>query len=168
MSYDEPASEIIIEQVQDLNDAGLSLFVPATIGVVLGSIVTLYKIDGTGSEDATFKYLNAVDTSLAIQEYLFVNSQKEFGQTRTTGGDLVAGVAMTNEVSVKAYLVGLYQGMVDFALAQGGADAVKSFKKTLTVTLDSATGTYSIYAPVAIVSQFRGLNGVVAISYDFK
>jgi hypothetical protein len=168
MSYEAPASEIIIEQVQDLNDAGLSLFVPATIGVVLGSLVTLYKFDGTGSADATFKYLNAVDTSLAIQEYLFVNSQKEFGQTRATGGDLVAGVAMTNEASVKAYIVGLYIDMIEMALVQGGADAIKSFKKTLTVSLNSATGTYSVYAPTAIVSQFRGLNGVVAIGYDFK
>ena len=168
MSYEQPASEIIIEQVQDLNDAGVSLFVPATIGVVLGSLVTLYKVDNTGIEDVTFKYLNAVDTSLAIQEYLFNNSQKEFGQTRATGGDLVAGVAMTNTVSVKAYLVGLYEDMVGMALVQGGADAIKSFKKTLTVSLDSASGTYSVYAPTAIVSQFRGLNGVVAIGYDFK
>ena len=167
LSYDEPKNEIIIEQVQDLNDAGVSLFVPATIGVVLGSLVTLYKFDNTGIEDVAFKYLNAVDTSLAVQEYLFVNSQKEFGQTRATGGDLVSGVAMTNTVSVKAYIVGLYEDMVAYALVQGGADAIKAFKKNLTVTLDSASGTYSVYAPVAIVSQFRGLNGVVAIGYDF-
>jgi hypothetical protein len=154
MSYKEPATEIIIEEVQALNDAGVSLFVPATIGVVLGSLVTLYKFDNTGTADVAFKYLNAVDTSLAIQEYLFNNSQKEFGQTRATGGDLVSGVAMTNTVSVKAYIVGLYEDLVGMALTQGGADAIKSFKKTLTVTLNSASGTYSVYAPVAIVSQF--------------
>lgn len=168
MSYKAPTGELIIEQVQDLNSAGVSLFVPATIGVVLGSIVTLYKLDGTGTADTTFHFLNAVDTSLAIQEYLFSNSKKEFGQTRATGGDLVAGVAMTNALSVKAYLVGLYDDMVNLALVQGGADAQKSFKANLTVTLNSATGTYDVYAPCAIVSQFCGLNGVVAISYDFK
>jgi len=168
MSYDEPENELIIEQVQDLNDAGISLFVPATIGVVLGTVVTLYKYDNTGIEDGTFKYLNAMDTSLAVQEYLFVNSQKEFGQTRATGGDLVQGVAMTNTLSVKAYIVGLYADMVDMALTQGGSEALKSFKKNMTVSLDVASGIYSVYAPVAIVSQFRGLNGVIAISYDFK
>ena len=168
ISYDEPQGQLIIEQVQDLNDEGVSLFVPATIGVVLGTMKTLYKVDNSGSEDVTFRFLNAVDTSLAIQEYLFVNSQKEFGQTRATGGDLVSGVAMTNELSVKAYIVGLYEDLVKMALAQGGADAEKAFKKSLRVTLDSASGTYSVYAPVPIVSQFRGLNGVVAISYDFK
>jgi len=168
MSYDNPANELIIEQVQDLNDAGVSLFVPATIGVVLGTMTTLYKTDLSGIADVTFKYVNAMDTSFAVQEYLFNNSQKEFGQTRATGGDLVAGVAMTNTLSVKAYIVGLYQDMVEMALVQGGAEALKSFKKNLTVSLDSASGTYSVYAPVAIVSQFRGLNGVVAISYDFK
>lgn len=168
MSYDAPQSEIIIEEVVDLNDAGVSLFVPSTIDVVLGSIVTLYKLDGTGSADTTFKFLNAIDTSLAIQEYLFNNSQKEFGQTRATGGDLVAGVAMTNELSVKAYIVGLYEDMVELTLVQGGSEAIKSFKRNLTVSLDSASGVYSVYAPVAIVSQFRGLNGIVAISYDFN
>ena len=166
MSYDKPSNELILEQVQDLNDAGISLFVPTTTGVVLGALVTLYKLDDTDIEDSTFKYLNAMDTSLAVQEYLFVNSQKEFGQTRATGGDLIAGVAMTNELSVKAYIIGLYQDMVNMALVQGGFNALKSFKNNVTVELEN--GIYSVYAPVAIVSQFRGLNGVVAISYDFK
>lgn len=168
MSYDEPLTQITIEQVQDLNGAGVSIIVPATIGVVLGSMVTLYKFDGTGTADSTFHFLNAVDTALAIQEYLFSNTKKEFGQTRATGGALVAGVAMTNALSVKAFIVGLYEDLVNYALVQGGADAVKSFKANLTVTLDSASGVYNVFAPCAIVSQFRGLNGVVAISYDFK
>ncbi len=167
MSYDKPKGELIIEQVIDLNDAGVSLLVPATVGVVLGTMVTLYKYDNSGIKDSAFKYLNAMDTSLAIQEYLFVNCQKEFGQTRATNGDLVAGVSMTNELSVKAFIIGLYESLVDYALAQGGKHALKSFKERLNVTLDAATGFYSVYAPVAIVSQFRGLNGVVAISYEF-
>lgn len=167
MSYKEPQLQITIEQVQDLNDAGVSLFVPATIGVVLGSMVTLYKTDNTGIADATFKYLNAIDTSLAVQEYFFNNSQKEFGQTRVTGGDLVGGVAMTNKTSVKAFIVGLYTDLVGMALTQGGNDAIKAFKQTLTVDIDVASGVYSIYAPVAIVSQFRGLNGIIAIQYEF-
>lgn len=168
ISYDAPNNEITIEQVQDLNDAGVSLFVPATIGVVLGSVVTLYKYDGAGIEDSTFHYLNAVDTSLAVQEYLYNNTKKEFAQTRATGGDLVAGVAMTNELSVKSYIVGLYDNMVNMALVQGGVEAIKAFKRDTTVTLDVASGVYSIFAPTAIVSQLRGINGVVAISYKFK
>jgi phage tail sheath gpL-like len=168
MGYDEPLAEMIIEEVQDLNDVGLSLFVPATIGVVLGSVVALYKVDNTGIEDANFKYVNAVDTALAVQEYLFSNSQKEFGQTRATNGDLVSGVSMTNTLSVSSFIAGLYSDMVDMALVQGGSEATKAFKKNLVVTLDAQSGFYSVYAPVAIVSQFRGLNGVVAISYKFN
>jgi len=168
MSYKKPKKEIIIEQVIDLNDSGLSLIVPTDTGTTLGSLVTLYKRDGTGVLDTTFKYLNAMDTSYAIQEYLFNNSQAEFGQTRATNGDLVEGVAMTNPESVASYIIGLYDDLVDFALAQGGADAKKSFIKTLEVSLDATTGTYSVFAPVAIVAQFRGLNGVVAISYTFN
>lgn len=168
LSYDDPINKIEIEEVQDLNDAGVTLFIPATVGVVLGSVKTLYKYDLSGIEDKTFRYLNAMDTSLAIQEYLYANSQKKFGQTRATGGDLVEGVSMTNELSVKAYIVSLYSNLVDMALAQGGAEAIKAFKKNLTVTLDSASGTYSVYAPTPIVSQFRGMNMTVAISYDIE
>jgi phage tail sheath gpL-like len=168
LSYDDPINKIEIEEVQDLNDAGVTLFIPATVGVVLGSVKTLYKYDLSGIEDKTFRYLNAMDTSLAIQEYLYANSQKKFGQTRATGGDLVEGVSMTNELSVKAYIVSLYSDLVDMALAQGGAEAIKAFKKNLTVSLDSASGTYSVYAPTPIVSQFRGMNMTVAISYDIK
>ena len=168
ISYDEPTGVIEVEEVQDLNDAGVTLFVPATIGTVLGSVKTLYKVDLSGIEDKTFRYLNAMDTSLAIQEYFYVNSQKKFGQTRATGGDLVEGVSMTNEVSVKAYIVGLYGDLIEMALAQGGQEAIKVFKKNIRVKLDSATGVYSVFAPTPIVSQFRGMNMVVAISYDIK
>ena len=75
---------------------------------------------------------------------------------------------MTNEASVKAYIVGLYTDMIDMALVQGGAEAIKAFKKNTTVSLNIASGIYNVYAPTPIVSQFRGLNGVVAISYDFE
>lgn len=168
MTYKLPKTQITIEQVVDLNDSGLSLIIPTDFGTVLGTIKTLYKKDGTGTDDTTFSHVNAMDTSFAVQEYLFNNSQAEFGQTRATQGDLVAGVAMTNEGSVSAFIAGLYQDMVDLALAQGGKEAMKAFKKTLVVTLDAPTGVYSVVAPTAIVQQFRGLNGVVPISFEFK
>lgn len=167
MSYFAPVDLIDIAQVEELNKSGITLMVPQDTGTVLGSVVTLYKKDGSGVEDKTFKYLNAVDTSLAVQEYLFNNCQKEFGQTRATGGSLVEGVAMTNALSVKAYVVGLYDSLVKMALTQGGADARKSFKRNLTVTLDPTSGVYKIFAPTAIVSQLRGIDGIIAISYTF-
>ena len=167
MSYEQPINEISLDDLKKLNAAGVSIVVPATIGMVMGSLRTTYKVNGSGVADATFGFLNAVDTSLAVQEYLFNNCKKEFGQTRATHGDLVQGQSMTNALSVKSYIVSLYQDLADLTLAQGGADAEKAFKNGLTVTLDSTTGFYSVFAPVAIVSQFRGLNGVIAISYNF-
>jgi hypothetical protein len=56
--------------------------------------------------------------------------------------------------------------VLDMALAQGGIEALKAFKNRLVVTLDPTTGIYSVNAPVAIVTQFRGLNGVVEIKFD--
>ena len=166
LSYDQPQGTISIEDVTKINNSGVSLFVPSPSGAVLGTVTTLYKRDKSGIKDQTFKFLNAVDTSFAIQEYLYNNTQKEFGQTRATGGDLVEGVAMTNELSVKAFIVGLYEDLVGFALAQGGGVAVKTFKNNLTVKLDTATGTYSIYAPTPMILQLRGMNITVAISYN--
>lgn len=168
MSYLPPSDEISLSDLTSANADGLSFVVPSTTGTVMGSLRTLYKYDGAGVADKTFGFLNAVDTALSVQEYLFNNCKKEFGQTRATHGGLVEGVAMTNVLSVKSFIVGLYEDLVDLALTQGGAEAVKIFKHGLTVTLDSATGFYSVFAPVAIVSQFRGLNGTIAISYDFK
>ncbi len=168
LSYEEPDTQIDIHQVKALNKSGVSLFVPATIGTALGSVTTLYKIDNTGSEDKTYKFLNAFDTSLAIQEYFFNNCKKEFGQTRSTDGELVAGIAMTNNLSVKAYIMGLYSDLVTDGLAQGGVDAQKSFKTYLKVDLDVTEGSYSVFAPVPIVSQFRALDGIIEISYNFK
>ena len=168
LSYSRPNNEISLAQLEDLNDSGISLFVPSATGSVLGTVVTTYKKNLAGVDDTTFRYLNAVDTSIIIQEYLFNNCQSEFGQTRATTGELIDGVSMTNTLSIKSFIVGLYVELVGMALAQGGTAAVKAFKKRLVVTLDPATGIYSVNAPVAIVSQFRGLNGVVEIKYDFK
>ena len=168
MSYKAPYNQLSLAQLEDLNDAGISVIVPSASQTVLGAVVTTYKRNIAGVDDVTFRYLNSVDTSVAIQEYFFSNCQSEFGQTRATTGELVDGVSMTNTLSIKSFLVGLYVDLIDKALAQGGAEAVKAFKNRLLVTLDPATGIYSVNAPVAIVSQFRGLNGVVEINFDFK
>lgn len=167
MSYIAPGTTIGIERLESLNDAGVTLMIPLGTGTVLGTAVTLYKRDGSGVDDTTFKYLNALDTSLAVRESLYNSCKKEFAQTRATGGSLIGGVAMTNSLSIKAFIVGLYDDLVQMALVQGGADARKSFKGTLTVELDPATGVYKVFSPVAIVSQLRGIDGIIPISYTF-
>ena len=168
MDYMKPKGLLSVEDAKDLNDEGVSLFVPSTAKVVLGSVVTTYKYDNSGERDETFKYLNAVDTTFAIQEYLFRNCKKKFAQTRATTGDLLPHVAMTNVGSVKAEIVGMYDYLMGKALAQSGKDAIKAFKNGVYVDLDISKGLYSVEAPVAIVSQFRGLNGVAKISYTFN
>ncbi len=168
MSYNAPRATITHGELENLNGNGVSLIVPNGKGSVLGSVVTTYKHDNAGQLDSNFKYLNAVDTAMAVQEYLYNQSKKEFGQTRATKGSLVAGVSMTNEILVKGFIVSQYEAMVEKALVQGGKVAMDYFKKQLSVELDIATGVYKVYAPTAIVAQFRGLNGIVAIGYNFK
>jgi len=168
MSYRAPKSTIEHGELENLNGKGVSLIVPNGQDSVLGSLVTTYKHDNAGQLDANFKYLNAVDTAMAVQEYLYNQSKKEFGQTRATKGSLVAGVSMTNEILVKGFIVSLYEAMAEKALVQGGKEAIDYFKRELSVKLDITTGVYKVYAPTAIVAQFRGLDGTVAIGYNFK
>ena len=168
MSYRKPHKAISQGELVNMTEKGVSFIVPSVNGSVLGSLVTTYKVDIAGQKDGNFKFLNGVDTAMAIQEFLYNSSKVKFGQTRATKGSLVPGVAMTNELSVKGFIIGLYEDMVGKALAQGGREAIQYFTENLDVKLDIETGIYRVYAPTAIVAQFRGLNGVVAIGYNFK
>lgn len=169
MSYKKPQTQITLEQANNLNDAGISLLVPTPTGTALGALVTLYKYDKAGQKDAIFHFLNAVDTSLAVQEYLFVSCKKEYGQTRATHGDLKQGASIVNEMSLKAFISSLYEDMEDYLLVQSGKTQSKIFKDNLSVKLDLTKGVFSVLAnKVPLVGQFRGLNGVIAVGFDFE
>jgi len=168
MSYKPPSSALSQGDMVNLNDKGVSFIVPSNSSSVVGAVVTTYKYDISGQKDGNFKYLNAVDTAMAIQEFLYNSSKIRFGQTRATKGSIVHGTSMTNELSVKGFIIGLYEDMVNKALVQGGREAIQYFTTNLSVELDIETGVYKVYAPTAIVGQLRGLNGVVAIGYNFK
>jgi hypothetical protein len=62
MSYNAPYNEVSLGQLDDLNDAGISLIVPSANGCVLGTVVTTFKRNLAGADDTTFRYLNSVDS----------------------------------------------------------------------------------------------------------
>ncbi len=168
MPYRAPKKVMTAGEIKRINDAGASLLLPTSSGeVVLGSVVTTYKTNIVGIKDITFKYQNAVDTSLAIQEFYFTNSKLKFGQTRATAGDLVPGHAMTNIHTVRTFLKDLYTELEDLVLVQGGRDAVAYFTKSLFVDLDITLGVYKVSFQVPIMGQLRGIHGTIAISYSF-
>ena len=80
---------------------------------------------------------------------------------------MLGGGSINNALSVKAFVAGLYKDLTTLFLVQGGDLALKEFKRNLTVELDTAEGVYRVYAPTTIVSQFRAMQGTIAIGYTF-
>jgi len=166
ISYEQPNKELTLSDLQKGNKAGLSFIIPTKNGTALGELVTLYKRDKAGELDDTFHNLNSVDTSMAIQEYMYVNTKKEYGQTRATTGKRVAGLSVSTPLSVKGFLIGLYDSLVENGLTQGGDEAEEFYTSNLDVKLDATTGYYKIQSSVLMVGQFRGLNAILAVSYQ--
>ncbi len=155
MSYDPPVGVLSFREVEALTDAGISLMVPSTDSTVLGDMVTTYKYATDGTVDNTFKSLNSVDTSFAIQEYFFNQTKKDFAQTRATSGEVEAGYAMTNHHILKAFIKGYYTFLAELALVKGGDKAVQDFTDSLSVTLNEPAGVYFVYFKVNIMSQLK-------------
>ena len=145
--YKKPyIKNIDIAELTEMNNAGVSLIVDSPSGAVLGDLVTLYKTDGSGQANKTWKFLNAVDVGVAIREILFNNCKSRLAQTRASTGAKVAGVAMETPEDLRGYLIELYDTLVDNALVVGDQDSINTFKDNLTVTLDSEDGKFKVLA----------------------
>ena len=154
-------------EVSELNEVGCSVIannIPGTASIT-GHVLTTYKTDSAGNPNKSFKYLEYVDTIVAIREYFFNNCKAHFAQTRLTTGDLIPGYTMANEASIAAYLVSLYGDMAALPLAVAGEAAVKAFKKNLTVEIDAEEGTVYANMTVPIVVQLRTIIANIRIAF---
>jgi len=133
---------------------------------IVGEVVTTYLTDAAGNSNTSFKYLENIDTMLAIREYFWVSARAQYAQCRLTDGNLIPGYTMANRDSIKAFMVGLYNDMADEALLQAGEDAIKFFKQNMLVTLNLQTGTVTIDMRVPVVVQLRTINANLRISFD--
>jgi phage tail sheath gpL-like len=157
-------------EIKQLKDAGVSVIGNNTVGntVISGEIVTSYKTDSAGNPDPTFKFLNAVDTSVTAREVFFNNAKVRFGQTRLTSGDLQPNRNMANEESIKGFFISIYDllSKEDFVLTQSGSDALNFFKDNLTVTLDLVQGQAKVSMVTPIVTQLRELLATMQIAFS--
>jgi phage tail sheath gpL-like len=148
-----------------LNSNGVSFLGnnAAASAVVCGDVVTTYR-----DADGTFKYLNTVDTISAVREFFFNQCQQQFAQSVLTDGDLTGPNTINNAQSIRAYLGNLYQILAgrDFGLCQAGAAAQRFFNDNLQVEVIMLTGTVNITAVVPIVSQMRGINGTIQLTFN--
>lgn len=131
-------------------------------------VQTLSSTAGTQLANGSFRFLNFVDTISGVREYFFNNLKARYAQTRLTLGDLVSGVNMANENSIKAFMGGLYQDLSGsaFVLVAAGEDAFRFFKQNLTVTIDLELGKATVFARVILVTQLREIEGSIQIAFS--
>ena len=158
------------DEVKELEDTGISVLGNnrAKNTVIAGEIVTTRKTDSGGNPEDTFKFLNNVDTSVAVRELMFNNLKSRFAQSRLTAGDLVPNRNMANQGVIEAFIDGLYTTFSgeDFVLTQAGDAAVTFFKQNRVVTLDLLTGTVTVIMKVPIVVQLRTIIATLQIAFS--
>jgi len=157
-------------QQDALNNGGVSVLGnnSSISSIIMGDIVTTYLTNSAGLTDNTFKYLNYVETSSAVREYFFNNNKQQYAQTTLTDGDLIQGLRQANANSIGNYQYSLYETLSgsSYGLVMSGNAPFNYFKQNLSVSVDMANGLADISMIVPIVSQLRGINGTVQISFS--
>jgi phage tail sheath gpL-like len=155
-------------EIEELQAAGITVLGnnKTRTNVLLGEVVTTYKTDAAGNADETWKYLEYVDTASAGSEYMFNNLKKDSVQSRLTEGDLIPGYSMINEAKAKALFM-KYYGILSgtsYLIFEAGDDAVKSFKDSLVIAIDKATGKITAICKPTIVTQARNIQVTMQIA----
>jgi phage tail sheath gpL-like len=157
-------------EVEELQPAGVSALGNNRAGntVIAGEMVTTRKTDSAGNPEKTFKFLNNVDTSVTIREFMFNNLKARFAQSRLTEGDLVPNRNMANQGVIEAFTDGLYSTLSgeDYVLTQAGKDALKYFKANRSVTLNMEDGEVTVIMKTPIVVQLRKMIVNMQISFS--
>lgn len=153
-------------EINQLKDAGGWVIGNNRAGneTIAGQVVTTYKNDSSGNPDNTFAFLNYVDCSSAVREYMSNNVRAKYAQYRLTGGALVGDGDIANEESIKSFIVELNNDLgEDFQITQVGVGSIdgekvdfdKAFKDKLTVSIDLSEGKTTIAMTAFIVVQAR-------------
>lgn len=147
---------------------------PANTIVISQTAVTTYKTDALGNADATFKYLNYIDSLSIVRDYIFTNWKADFSQSILTDGDLIAGRPMVNRDGFIARTMGYYaelsgsNGSNSYVLLRAGSANRDAFKQSLTdsVILTLSTGTITADLLGNIVTQLRSVIGKLTATFD--
>jgi phage tail sheath gpL-like len=164
-------------EVKDLMDSGFSVMGNniARNAIILGEILTMYKTNGQGLADKTYKFLNYVDTSTYAREYIFLGFKIDYGQARLTDGQSLQGHPSASESGVKADMMKYYQALSgeDFVLLRSGvigdtgATVAEKFNEALKVTINLIDGEINVEAILPIYTQVRVINAPLSITFNF-
>ena len=163
----DAADEFTDVEMRELEDAGVSVTGAdrAYSNSILGACVTTYLTDIGGNPDVSFHFLNTVDTSSLSREYYYENCRNRYAQTRLTGGDLIQGMDMANEGSIKAFLSQLYDELAVDGLTQAGTIPKKQFTDNLVVTVDLTEQKAVVSMAPPLVVQLRQIQATFEINF---
>jgi len=155
------------EDTLELLDAGYGIFGNNTenTAVLIGDVVTRYKTNAFGKEDVSYKYLNYLDQSSVVREYMTVKLKERFKQYRLTTGKLIPEWNMANEGSVKSECIKLYGELADAAIMIAGTDAKQLFVNNLTVTINEALGRATVRMVNPAITQFLEITGFIELVF---
>lgn len=134
----------------DLGGSTLSMDTGGSVAVTNPFYLTCYKTATPTAIGLTYSTVNRNDTATTAREYFFVNLKENFAQSALTSGSIPAdpNIKIANEKSIRAYMVSLWQDLVNNAILQGGIteDGIglqEEFNQNLEINVDTSTGIVS-------------------------
>lgn len=134
--------------------------------VIASVMVTTYTNDAAGNEDDTWHYLNWRDTHSVIREFFVNNLREDFAQHRLTTGSAIPNMAIADEATIRAALLGYYNILSDDAITVRGREQRQYFEDKLDVVLKPSLRRVEMYADVPMVSQFGEAIGTIKFHFD--
>jgi hypothetical protein len=157
------------EEISDLNDSGIFIIGNNrnNTATLLGEVYTTYKTDVAGNPDATWGFLEYVDTGSVAREYIFNNWKKQYAQSRMVPGPgLPSGVSAVSPESFRAYTLALVTDLTkpNFSAVQG--ETTEFVNNNMTVDFDFENGIISTVLVLPIVTQARKIIAVIKIGFS--
>ena len=149
-------SEIIALETAGYGVIGVNT---AETGMLTGSMPTTYKTDDLGNEDATFRFLEFVDTGSVCREYIFNKMKADLAQMRLTEGDIIPGRNIQNKATIKGLFMGYIADLADAVLVQAGKSSEIAEKTNIVLSLKDRLVTITSVLP--IVTQIGTVNMVL-------
>lgn len=137
-------------------------------GIIADQIVTRYQTNAAGDPDESFKFLNYVDQASTVRDVFHTTLRQVYAQSRLTDGILVDGFNMTNADDFKAELVAIYELLADNAVVPAGNTAIRTFKNSLTITVDEINGTIDVEMLDPVVTQLRKVNVTMQLTFSLN
>jgi len=154
-------SEIIALETAGYSVIGVNT---AESGMLMGSVSTTYKTDALGNEDATFKFLEFVDTGSVIREYIFNKMKADLAQMRLTDGAVIPGRNIQNKATIKGLFMGYIADLAEAVLVQAGKASQISEKTSILLSLKNRLVT--ITSEIPIVTQIGTVNMVLVQKFS--